>query len=396
MSWIVMAALAISALSAVVAVLGFLRAHNSQPQDPSLQAMRDEVMFLRESTNKSMQTMSSGFSTQLQAVTANVHTAISGLAATVGDRLDAMNQHVSEQVTESLKMMSSSSDAVNQSIGAAQGTFAGLQKQVGEMSEQARQLSEISKSITDLQRVLIAPKLRGEFGEAQLGNLLGMVFAREQYELQYRFPSGDIADAVLYFPQGMVAIDSKFPLENFRRMAEANEEATRKSLRREFLKDVRRRADEVAAKYICPSDGTLPFALMYVPAENVYYECIIRDDDGNDLHSYCLQRKVVPVSPNSFYAYLQTILLGLNSMRVSERAEAMLRDIDSLGTELRRFSESYKTLGSHIRNASSKFDDGAKALDKVEGRVESLTGRGQSNLFEVESQGSPTLKASAS
>src|SRR5581483_1589285 len=133
-------------------------------------------------------------------------------------------------------------------------------------------------------------------------------FAREQYELQYRFASGEIADAIVRFPQGMVAIDSKFSLENFRRMAEANGDGDRKGARRDFLKDVRKRVDEIATKYVRPADGTLPFALMYIPAENVYYEAILRDEDGNDLYTYCFQKKVVPVSPNSLYAYLQTIV----------------------------------------------------------------------------------------
>ena len=202
--------------------------------------------------------------------------------------------------------------------------------------------------------------------------------------------------AVLFFPQGKVSIDSKFPLENFRRLAQAEVETDKKACRREFLKDVKRRIDEVAAKYIRPADGTLPFALMYIPAENVYYESIIRDEDGTDLYAYCLQKRVIPVSPNSLYAYLQTILMGLNSMRVSQRAEVVLLQIESLKLELGKFGDSFETIGKHLRNAGAKYDESSRMLEKVEMRVENLAGganENQASLFEIQEK---ALKTGAS
>jgi DNA recombination protein RmuC len=292
----------------------------------------------------------------------------------VADRLDAINKNVAERLEANVKAMGETSHAVNTRIASVQLTFAALQKQVGEMSEQARQLADVSKSMVALERVLSAPKLRGGFGEAQLESLLAQIFPREHYQMQYRFSSGEAVDAVLFFPQGIVAIDSKFSLENFRRIAQAEREEDKKAARREFLKDVRKRVDEVAAKYVRPTEGTLPFALMYVPAENVYYEAIIRDDDGSDLYQYCVSRKVMPVSPNSLYAYLQTIVVGLNSLRVSERAEGILREIESLHVELGKFGEAYEKVGTHLRNAQKQYEESGKHFDRVEGRVQSLAG----------------------
>ncbi len=239
-----------------------------------------------------------------------------------------------------------------------------------------------------------APKMRGGFGEEQLESLLGLVFARQQFQMQYRFASGEIADAMIILPQGKVAVDSKFPLENFRRIAEAVGDDEKKAYRKEFLRDVRRRVDEIASKYVRPAEDTLPFALMYVPAENVYYETIIRDEEGNNLYRYCLEKRVVPVSPNSLYAYLQTIMLGLKGLQVSHRAETIIREIESLNIELEKFGKAYETIGGHIRNAATKFDDGTKLLTKVELRVESLVGNGteQAELFEQEKK---SLRASA-
>jgi DNA recombination protein RmuC len=213
---------------------------------------------------------------------------------------------------------------------------------------------------------------------------LSLVFSKQQYVLQHRFSTGEVVDALVVLPQGTVAIDSKFPLENFRRIAASENDEERKTARREFLRDVRRRVDEVAAKYIRPAESTLPFALMYVPAENVYYEAIIRtDDDPFQLYRYCMEKRVIPVSPNSLYAYLHTIMVGLKGMQVGQRAETIVREIESLRIELEKFTKAYETVGSHIRNAASKLDEGSKLLNKVELRVEGLAGdgAGQQSLF---------------
>lgn len=346
------------------------------PEDPAMRELRSEVQQLRQTTEQSIQSVASIFSSQVQSVTSHVQSSLAGATSDLGGRLDSINRQVTDQLNQSSNLMNANAQAVSERMASVQSTFAGLQKQVGEMTERARQLSDLSKSVTAIEHVLRAPKMRGNFGEEQLENLLGMVFAKQQFALQYRFASGEITDAILFLPLGNVAIDSKFPLENFRRIVEGATEDEKKAARRDFLKDVRKRVDEIAARYIRPAEGTLPFALMYVPAENVYYETIIRDDEGNQLHRYCLDKRVVPVSPNSFYAYLQTILVGLKGMQVSERAESIVREIESLRIELGKFNKAYDTVGQHLRNAAAKFDEGDKLLTKVELRVEGLAGNG--------------------
>ena len=365
-------------VAAVLALLLFRK--SSSAEDSAVRDLRGEVQALRDAMQLNV---SAAFSSQLQEVTSHVQRSLADVTAQLGGRLDSINRQVTEQLNQSTNLMNSSSQSVSEKIASVQSTFAGLQKQVGEMTEQARQLSNLSRSVTAIENVLRAPKMRGGFGEEQLESLLSLVFARQQFALQYRFASGEIADAVIFLPLGNVAIDSKFPLENFRRIAEAAAEDERKSYRREFLRDVRRRVDEIAARYIRPAEGTLPFALMYVPAENVYYETIIRDDEGNQLYSYCLEKRVIPVSPNSFYAYLQTITMGLKGLQVSQRAEIIVREIESLRIELEKFGKAYETIGGHLRNAASKFEDGTRLLTKVELRVESLVGNGaeQAELF---------------
>jgi len=369
-------------VAAALAVLLFIR-KKPAAEGASVAQLRTDVQLLRASTESFVQNISNAFSSQLQQVTGHVQKSLADVTSQLGARMDSVNQQVTEQLNQGASVMNASTHVVSERIASVQNTFAGLQKQVGEMTEQARQLSDLSKSVTAIEHVLRAPKMRGNFGEEQLETLLGLVFARQQFVLQHRFSSGEVADALLLLPPGNVAVDSKFPLENFRRISENGNEDERRSTRREFLRDVRRRVDEIATRYIRPAEGTLPFALMYVPAENVYYETIIRDDDGFQLYRYCLEKRVVPVSPNSFYAYLQTIMVGIKGLQVGQRADAIVREIESLRIELEKFGKAYETIGQHIRNASSKLEEGTRLLTKVELRVESLAGNGpeQAELF---------------
>ena|ERR1041384_282536 len=122
---------------------------------------------------------------------------------------------------------------------------------------------------------------------------------------------------------------------------------------------------------------------MYVPAENVYYEAVIRDENGDDIYDYCVQRRVFPVSPNSLYAYLQTIIVGMNGMRVSQRAESILREIQSLKLEFEDFDNVYGKLGTHLKNAVNNYEACARELNKLESRLLSLSGSdAQKTLFE--------------
>jgi DNA recombination protein RmuC len=371
----------------LISVALFLRRPGSRAPEAETRDLRNDVMFLRETMEKSIQTMNAGFSGQLQAVTSHMQSSLASVTADLGNRLDSINRQVTEQLNQGTNVMNANSAAIGKNITAVQTTFAELQKQVGEMTEQARQLSDVSKAVTAIEHVLRAPKLRGNFGEEQLENLLGLVFSKQQYALQHRFSSGETVDAVLFLPLGQVAIDAKFPLENFRRITEADNEDQKRVLRRDFLRDVRKRVDEIAARYIRPAEGTLPFALMYVPAENVYYEAVIRnEDDPFQLYRYCLEKRVIPVSPNSFYAYLQTIMVGLKGMQVSQRAETIVREIESLKIELEKFTKAYDTVGTHLKNATAKMEESSRLLNKVELRVEGLSGDGaeQQTLFEVE------------
>jgi len=240
------------------------------------------------------------------------------------------------------------------------------------MQEASRQLLQIGKDVAGLEQLLKPPQMRGGVGEVLLGQLLGQVLAQGQFALQHAFRDGSRVDAAVWVGDSMVPVDAKFPLEAFRRVLDADDDAARNAARKEFLTAVKKHVGDISAKYIRPDEGTFDFALMYIPAESVYYEAVMRDSDL-DLLNFSLSKKVVPVSPNSLYAYLLVIVHGLRGMRIEQRAREILGVLEHLGSDLQRFSEVYSILGTHIKNAQDRHADGGRRLQRVEDRLASAT-----------------------
>jgi DNA recombination protein RmuC len=162
-------------------------------------------------------------------------------------------------------------------------------------------------------------------------------------------------------------VDSKFPLENFQKTIQAETEEDKKHFRKQFASDVRKHIDSITSKYILPDEKTYEFALMYIPAENIYYETIIKDEqlpDAKSISSYALERKVIPVSPNTFYIYLKTILLGLRGMKIEEKALDIIRSLQRLRGDFSRFQEDFSKLGTHISHAKSSYDSAEKRMER--------------------------------
>ncbi len=246
-------------------------------------------------------------------------------------------------------------------------SFGQIQSSLGRLTEASRHMEEVGKNIASLSDILRAPKFRGEIGELLLGDLLSQILSPEHYKLQYSFRSGDRVDAIIILKVGMVPVDAKFPLESFQRMITSSEEERQKKHKREFTRSVKGHIDNIAQKYILPDEGTFDFALMYIPAENVYYETIIKDEglgEEKSLLSYALEKRVIPVSPNSFYAYLQAIALGLKGLQIEKKAQEIMQYLAQIRGDFDRFKDDYDTLGGHIDRARKKYDDASKSLDR--------------------------------
>ncbi|MCG2706462.1 MAG: DNA recombination protein RmuC [Candidatus Omnitrophica bacterium] len=258
--------------------------------------------------------------------------------------------------------------AVRERIGDATNIFGNVQASLGKLEKTNQQIVEISKDISSLQELLRAPKFRGQMGETLLENLLSQVLPKAYYQMQYRFKSGEAVDAALKLGERLVPIDAKFSLENFQKMLQAPDEQLKNTHRRKFIQDIKARVDEVASKYILPQENTYDFAFMYIPAENVYYEIIIKED----LLSYFVSKKVIPVSPNTFYAYLQIICLGLKGLKIEENAKVILKNLSTLSIEIGKFKDDFDTLGGHLSNARSKYEDSQKRLDRFSDRLTNM------------------------
>ena len=203
------------------------------------------------------------------------------------------------------------SKTVGERIADTTRVFGEVKEGLGALTQRTKVIEEVGKNISSLQEILRAPKLRGGLGELLLERLLADTLPPDHFKLQHRFRNGETVDAVVQIGKNLIPIDSKFPLEDFERIVAAESEEEQAALRRQFVRTIKKHIDAVT-KYILPDENTFDFALMYIPAENVYYETVLRNyPEGSELCSYALQRRVIPVSPNSFYTYLQVIILGL-------------------------------------------------------------------------------------
>src|SRR5262245_37009623 len=332
-----------------------VRAEGRRGQDATRAAVHDEVVRFGGQVGERLGQLQSAVAMELQQVTAEVNRRLQDGMALMQDAQKTMGQRLDE-----------ASRAVTEVHG-----------QLGALGEATRRMEQVGRDIAGLEQILRAPKIRGAFGELLLERLLAEILPVEAYRLQHEFRSGDKVDAAIVVADRLVPVDSKFPLENFRRMLEESDEERRGQARRAFLRDVRGRIDEIAKKYIVPDEGTFEFALMYIPAENVYYEVILRDEAGEEaLLGYALARRVVPVSPNSFYAYLQVILLGLRGLRIEQNAREILGALGRLQADAARLREHFDTLGRHITNAKNKYDETTTSLARLEGKIEDVAGRG--------------------
>jgi len=280
------------------------------------------------------------------------------------------------------------SKTVGESIADTTRVFGEVREKLGELSKGTQQIEEVGRSISSLQEILRAPKPRGGFGELMLERLLAEILPTGNFDLQYRFNNGEIVDAIIRLGENIVPIDSKFPLEDFERILAAETEEEQTALRKQFTRTIKKHIDNIT-KYILPDEHTFDFALMYIPAENVYYETIIRGKEGNDIYYYSTRKRVIPVSPNSFYAYLQVIVQGLKGLRIQKAAREIQGHLDRLKGNLDTFEGDFDTLGSHIKHASTKYDEAYRKLTRVGEKLRSIS---EANITELPEKTETTLE----
>lgn len=281
-----------------------------------------------------------------------------------------------ETLIEWLKSQQASSQetskAINERLDRAARVIAGVQKGIGEMSE-------IGRGMRDLQEFLRSPKLRGNISEQVLKELLGQMLPKQTFSLQYSFKSGARVDAAIKTGAGMIPVDAKFPMENFRKMAAAETDKEKKAAEKEFVRDVKKHIDAISSKYILTEEGTIDYALMYLPSEAVYYEIV----NNSDLFDYSGKKRVLPVSPTTFYAYLRTILMSFEGQKIEAKARQILSSLRAIQKDYGKVEDNLSVLGKHIQNAYNQMSNVFSGFTLLGQKLSSTQAMGEGTKKEI-------------
>ena len=272
---------------------------------------------------------------------------------------------VVDQLKDSRESVERSTHAVNQQV---QGFTTGLTQ----LREEVKQVNESMKNVSSFQDIFKSPKLRGIWGEASLENALSQYFPKDSYELQHYFSSGEAVDAILRLPNGLLLpIDSKFNWENFEKMINSDNDIQREQYRKTFFSDVKKKIDEISTKYLLPAEGTTDFALMYVPAETVYYE-IINNIKDVDIPAYARSKKIILTSPNTFFLSVSAISHWTKDVQLSKQTKEIMKRLERIATDGHKLGDDFRRLGKHLSDAHGSYEDSEKRLGLMLDRVENV------------------------
>jgi DNA recombination protein RmuC len=326
-----------------------------------LVAIAAVVVMTRRLRDDSEPGLSEGLRLELRAAQQGMQGQVELLARSVGELRSDLS-----------RSLGSTEQQLATQAGATHRTLTDLSRQLGSLGEQSQRIGELAKDIGSLQDLLRAPKARGGFGELLLERLLHDALPAGAYEVQYTYKDGSRVDAVVRYSGRIVPIDAKFPNETWNALAKAVDETDRRTKKRAFLQQVRRHIDAVG-RYVSPADGTIDFAVMYIPSESIYYDLVLREEEGEpDLRAYCAERKVIPASPNTLLAYLQVVSLGVRGLAMQERTRELQQGVAAVRREFERFVELHDQLGRHLENATKKFDETDRALSRASSAIETL------------------------
>jgi len=337
----------------------------------------------------------------LTGQTQNFSQQLGQLSQSVTTSLEGVTGALQKGITDSATIAAQAQSAMTGELKNSRETLGQIQQQLGAVQQAGQQMSQTAQT---LQNILGGAKSRGSLGEVALERLLEDALPKERYQRQFRFTSGEVADAVILLRDKLLPIDSKFPLDAFRRM---NEQRTTEQkppqassqtdeARRAFAVAVKGHAGSIAKKYILPNEGTLGIALMFVPSENVYYELLMTADaKGQPLDEYCRSKNVIAVSPNTLYAHLQVILMGLQGMQIEENAKRLQASLAGMQKHLENFTQMFGRLGTHLKNAQICYSESEKRLDKAQDTLEGMLGGERSEAALEDRQAVLPLSAEA-
>lgn len=291
----------------------------------------------------------------------------------LGETSERMYESTKTQFSESQRLIRDISREVNEQL-------MGVVKGVTEVSESSKQVFTVAEQLGNLEKVLKHQKQRGNLGEASLQLALENMLPSTAYKLQYQFKSGEAVDAAIITKDGIIPVDAKFSLDNYRRLADEENDAIRAELEKEFKNDLKKRIDETA-KYIRPKEGTLPFAFMYIPAEAIYYDLLVNEVGSVKVNTRSLidyaykDKNVIIVSPTTFAAYLQSVLYGFRAFKIEESAKEIGKRVEDLSRHLKAYDEYFKKVGNSLGTTVNHYNNAQKELGKVDKDIAKITGQ---------------------
>jgi len=288
------------------------------------------------------------------------------MKGSVDTRLKDQNQTLQDQLGSQRKAMSEQTKLIWERLEDSSKVIQQVHKELGG-------ISEFGRDMKDLSNVLKSPKLRGGLGEQFLYEILENSLPKDLFKTQYKFKDGAVCDAVVFTEKGMITIDSKFPMENFKEMVTQETQEARESHKKMFVRDVKARIDEISSKYILPEEGTTDFAVMYVPSENVYYELIVNTPEIED---YSRDKSVFITSPNTLNYQMRAILVAYQQNELQKHAGEILKSLSGIKAEAVKFDEELGILGGHIARTYKAMDGVKIKFTKLFGKIESTQALG--------------------
>ncbi len=290
----------------------------------------------------------------------------------VDERQSETIRGLERSVTEMIGQLKEIRGNVDGTSRAMTNQVSSFTKETVQVREELKRVQEEMKNISSFQEIFKSPKLRGQWGEASLEHILSEYFPRELYKSQHQFLSGEQVDVVLRLPDGkLLPIDAKFSSVNFEKMIEAKSEEERSLFQKKFIQDVKFNIDKIASKYVLPSEDTVDYALMYIPAEAIFHEMMfnLREEDIAD---YARRKKIILTSPNTIYLTLRTIEHWFRDTQISRRTQEILKRLNKIQIDAEKLMDDFKKLGGHLRNATSAYDSSEKRLSLFSDKMEKL------------------------
>ncbi|MDO8425039.1 MAG: DNA recombination protein RmuC [bacterium] len=283
-------------------------------------------------------------------------------AAMLNQNIQGMNQRLDE-TTRSLN------ERLDKAAAYIATSMSSVMKTMGDVGKELGGVAEVGANLKRFQEVLNAPKLRGNLGEHILADSLAQIFPRENYAVQHKFRGGETVDAVVKTESGMIPIDSKFPLEQWRQAEQAEDPKVREQSMREFRRAVKKHIDDIRKKYILPEEGTVDFAVMYVPSEALFYDVVLASEE---LMEYARDRKILLVSPNSFFHFLRAVFMGLERAQFAKQAMRVWEHLKGLQQDIAKFGDALGLVDRHLTNAKNAMDTASTAFTKLSTKVEQI------------------------